>query len=257
MITLKKLLLFTLPLSIFFSCTSDSDEVTIPIAIKKKKIIEVKHDNQPFYKFTYNTTGSISEIENYSNGIVSNVTKVEYTNGLESRRNIYNSKGTLFNYQTYTYTGKLISERSSFSIHPSTGQEVLTQVTRYTNDAGKPFNNIIGVEYYDGSGNLVSKTIVTYLDNNGSNKVEVHNAAGTKTNVITTMRDNSIPWDKVLAPFIYQREHNIISVSNEDTAGSSNTGYTVDYTYDKDRYPLTAKYSLSNGTKYTYTFTWE
>nr|WP_315027924.1 hypothetical protein [uncultured Chryseobacterium sp.] len=254
---MKKTVLFILPLSVFLSCTSDSDEVIIPIALKKKKIIEVKQDNQSLYKFTYNTSGYIAEIENFSNGITANITKVEYTNGLETKRNIYNSKGTLFNYQTYTYAGKLISERSSFSINPSTGQEMLTQVTRYTNDTTKSFNNITGVQYYDGSGHLISTSNVIYLDNNGSNTIDIYNASGAKTNITTTMRDNSMSWAKVLDPFIYQREHNIISVSNKDAAGTPVTGYTVDYTYDQDKYPLTAQYSLSNGVKYTYTFTWQ
>ncbi|MFP3581673.1 hypothetical protein SB659_19120, partial [Arthrobacter sp. SIMBA_036] len=121
---------------------------------------------------------------------------------------VYNSQYTLFNYQTYTYTGKFISERSIFSVNQSTGQEILTQVTRYTNDATKSSNNLTAVQYYDGTGNLKWQQEISYTDKNGSSITNVYSDSGVKTNVSTTVKDNSIAWDKVLDPFVYQHDHN-------------------------------------------------
>lgn len=259
---MKKIVLLAIPFSLFFSCSSSSDEVTpkpvVPDPVKQKKIVEVKQDNQFLYTFTYNSDGKISQIGNYTNtGSLYSTTKVEYTNGFETKRSTYNLKNELYSYHTYTYTGKYISERAIYSRNVSTGQEVLAQKTFYTNDPTKSDHNLMGVKYYDGTGNLVAKSEITYLNNNGSSLSNVYNAAGSKTNVTTWMRDNAIAWDKVLDPFVYQHEHNTTSVSDNNLLDGTTTGYTVEYTYDSDNYPLTAKYLHSNGMKYTYTFTWE
>lgn len=260
---MKKTLFLILPFSLFLSCSSGSDETPskpeIPSEpVQLKKIVTVKQDNKLVYTFTYNNDNKISEIGNYSStGSLLNTTKVEYTNGFETKRSTYNLKNELSNYHTYTYSGKYISERTIYSRNVSTGQEVLTQKTFYTNDPTKSDHNLVGVKYYDGTGNLVAKSEITYLNNNGSNLSNVYNAAGTKTNVTTWMRDNAIAWDKVLDPFVYQHEHNTTSVSDNNLLEGTTTGYTIEYTYDSSNYPLTAKYLHSNGMKYTYTFTWE
>lgn len=262
---MKKILLLAIPFSLLFSCSSSSDEVSpkpetpvVPDPVKSKKIIEVKQDNKLVYTFTYNSDNKISEIGNYSStGSLLSTTKVEYTNGFESRRNTYNLQNKLYNYHTYTYSGKYISERSIYSRDPATGQEVLVQRMYYTNDPNKSGNNLTGIKYYDGTGNLTSKSEITYMGSNGNSSTNVYNAAGTKTNITLWMKDNAVAWDKVLDPFTYQHEHNTISLTDNNLTDGSTTGYTVEYTYDSDNYPLTAKYSFSNGVKYTYTFTWQ
>ncbi|WP_160138296.1 hypothetical protein [Chryseobacterium sp. c4a] len=260
---MKKILFLVMPVGLFFSCSSGSDEAASkPVVpeppVQSKKIIAVKQDNRLVYTFTYNSDNKISEIGNYSsNGSLFSTTKVEYTNGFESRRNTYNLQNKLYNYHTYTYSGKYISERSIYSREPSTGKEVLVQRTYYTNDSGKPNYNLTGVQYYDNIGNLVSKSDITYMDAHGSSISTVYNAAGTKTEVSVWMRDNAIAWDKVLDPFVYQHEHNTLSVSSNNLLDGTATGYNIEYTYDSKNYPLTAKYSHSNGQTYTYSFTWE
>ncbi|REC63791.1 hypothetical protein DRF65_03540 [Chryseobacterium pennae] len=250
---MKKILLLAIPFYLFSSCSSDTDEPTT----KSKKIIEVKQDGKPYYKFSYNNAGSISEITNYNNGTLANTTRVEYTNGLETKRSVYNSQNVLFNYYTFTYSGRLVTERSSYTRNPSTGQDILMQVVHYTNDASKPSHNLTGSQYYNGTGNLIGKSEITYADSRGSNITNVYNATGEKTNVTTTVKDNAVAWDKVLDPFVYQHEHNSQSVLDDNIFNGSKTGFTVEFTYDKDNYPLSAKYSHSNGIKYMYTFTWE
>lgn len=251
-IIMKKIVLLAIPFYLVLSCSSDTDE-----PVKAKKIIEVKQDGKPFYKFAYNSSGNISEITGYSNGILANTTRVEYTNGLESKRSTYNSQNILFNYHLFTYSGRLITERSSYTRNPSTGENILMQVTHYTNDASKPSNNLTGSQYYNGTGTLIGKSEITYTDNRGSSITNVYNAAGEKTNITTLVKDAAVAWDKVLDPFVYQHEHNSQSVSDENLINGSKTGYTVEFTYDKDNYPIVAKYSHSNTVKYTYTFTWE
>lgn len=264
---MKKIVLLAITFSLFHSCSSSSDEITsnpeipkpvVPEPAKQKKITEVKQDNQLLYKFTYNSDGKISQIENYSNtGSLSSTTKVEYTNGVETKRSSYNLKNELYSYHTYTYTGKYISEEAIYLRIVSTGQEILTQKIFYTNDPTKSAYNLTGAKYYDEEGDLMFKNEITYLDSNGSSVSNVYNAGGAKINVITWMSDDAIAWDKVLNPFIYQHEHNTTSVSDNNLLASSTTGYTIKYTYDSSNYPLTAKSLESNGTKHTFTFTWE
>ncbi|OCA78725.1 hypothetical protein BBH99_07590 [Chryseobacterium contaminans] len=262
---MKKIIFLAISFSLLSSCSSSSDEVTSKpespkpeVPVKSKKIIEVKQDNKLVYTFTYNSDGKISEIGNYSNtGSLFSTTKVEYTNGFETRRSTYNLQNQLYNYHTYIYTGKHISERAIYSREPSTGKELLVQRTYYTNDPSKSDHNLTGVQYYDGSGALVAKSDITYIDSNGSSSTFVYNAAGKKTNSTLWMRDNAIAWDKVLDPFTYQHEHNTTSVTDNNLIDGTTTGYNIEYTYDSSNYPLTAKYSFSNGVKYTYTFTWQ
>ncbi|MDM1555434.1 MULTISPECIES: hypothetical protein [Chryseobacterium] len=257
---MKKIVFLAVPFSLFFSCSSNSDEVTPKpdVPVKSKKITEVKQDNKLVYTFTYNSEGKISEIGNYSStGALFSTTKVEYTNGFETRRSTYNLDNKLYNYHNYLYTGKYISERAIYSREPSTGKEILVQRTFYTNDLSKPDHNLIGVQYYDGIGGLVAKSEITYVDSNGSSITTVYNAAGTKTNISLWMRDNAVAWDTVLDPFTYQHKHNTTSVKDNNLLDGTTTEYNVEYTYDSSNYPLTAKYSFSNGVKYTYTFTWQ
>lgn len=251
-ISMKKIVLLAIPFYLALSCSSDTDE-----PVKSKKIVEVKQDDKPFYKFAYNNVGNISEITSYNNGTLANTTRVEYTNGLETKRSTYNSQNVLFNYHTFTYSGRLVTDRSSYTRNPSTGEDILMQVIHYTNDSSKPSNNLTGAQYYNGAGILIGKSEITYIDSRGSNITNVYNAAGEKTNITTSMKDAAVAWDKVLDPFVYQHEHNSQSVYDENLFNGSKTGFTIEFTYDKDNYPITAKYSLSNTVKYTYTFTWE
>lgn len=251
-----KLFLSALPLVLLLSCSSGSDEIMQVIdQPQQKKIIEVKRDNQLLYKFTYNSAGDISEITNYSsNGAVGSTTKVEYTNGLQTKRSMYSTNNTLLSYHVFTYQGKLITKRAIYTVNA--GLETLNNSTEYTNDGTKSSSNLIGVKYYDGAGNLTQKSDIVYTDGNGSSVSDIYNSTGTKTGISTLTKDNAHAWDRVLDPFVYQHETNAKSELTKNLDGTT-TGYSVEYTYDSTNYPLTAKYVFTNGVVYNYVFTWQ
>lgn len=255
----EKFLFLALSASLSVSCSSDSDEpviITDPVKeIPQKRITEVTLNNQLLYKFTYSSEG-ISEIQTYSSGTLQTTTYVEYTDGLQTARYQYSPGNILSGYQKYTYQGKLISNRKIYSVN-NLGQETLIRSTDYTNDLSKSSNNLISIKYYDGSGNPLSSSDITYTDSNGSSLSNIYNASGSKTEVYTLIKDNAPGWGKVLDPFVYQNEHNIKSSLYKNVSTGTLNGFTAEYTYDADHYPITAQYQHTNGLTENYGFTWK
>ncbi|MDR2236878.1 MAG: hypothetical protein LBE92_12205 [Chryseobacterium sp.] len=255
---MKKILFLAASVSLLISCSSDADEpviITDPIKeIPRKRVTEVKKDNQLLYKFTYGTEG-IAEVHMYSDGVLSNITRVEYTNGLQTGRYQYTS-GVLSLYEKYSYEGKYISNRKIYSVN-NLNQETLIKSTDYINDPTKAHSNLIGVKQYDGSGNPTSSQDITYTDSYGSSTSNTFNASGIQTHIYTLIKDDAPAWDTVLDPFVYQHVYNTKSSIYKSVSNGALNGFTAQYTYDNHHYPITAQYQHTTGLTENYTFTWE
>uniref|UniRef100_UPI000A5716F1 hypothetical protein n=1 Tax=Streptobacillus moniliformis TaxID=34105 RepID=UPI000A5716F1 len=87
---------------------------------------------------------------------------------------------------------------------------------------------------------------------------EIYNDANVKTHIATWTKDDKIAWDKFLDPFVYQHEHNNISIATKEVStGNVISGCTSSFVYDQYGYPINAVYNYTNGTVENYSFVWE
>ena len=257
---MKKLFFLAMILMAVISCSRDNNESTTPeppVPIKKLKT--VNKDGNLYLKIYYDSSGRTTGNDMFKNGVLETRVLISY----DSRNNptiwnYYNAVGLriyfyIFNFNIYNH----IDQRTTYSYNANTSSYDSSGFITYTNNDSKNLNNLIKAEYFDSKWNPQSYYIVNYTDNLGSSTTDFYNKIGTKTSVSTWVKDDKIAWDKVLDPFTYQHEHNNISISTKDLVSGVSNGYTAAFTYDQYGYPLTAKYSYSNGTFINYTFNWE
>jgi len=251
-------LLFLFSFIFLISCDNSNDDENNSITnVNPKKITQVTKNGSLLYKFTYNSDGKISEIQNYVSNTINTTTKIEYSNGNGIKWNIYDKNNNLIEYQLYTFQNNIITKREVYVKNVSGTNFNFSSRIEYINDFNKSKNNITEASIYDSNNVYNSKYTITYTDNLGSSITNYYNSSGIKTSTSTWIKDDKIAWDTVLDPFIYQHEHNNTSISNVITATGVTSGYSAAFTYDTNRYPLTGKYIYTDGTVINYVFTWE
>lgn len=242
------------------SCNSSNDDQDIIPETKSKNLISVNKEGKLYLKFSYTNTGVLSGYEQFlalGNTILTQQRVViEYNGENAVKYNSYDSNNVLKGFQSFTYSGKLIVKREIFSVN-SSGQSALTMSSNYVNDSNKPNNNITEVRNFDGNGNLTKRWNITYTNSLGSSISEIYDASGLKIAISNWDKDDKISWEKYLDPFKYQNNHNLIRKIEKSTSTGVETGYNAQYTYDELGYPISSKYTYTDGKIENYTFYWE
>ncbi|WBV60234.1 hypothetical protein PFY12_14495 [Chryseobacterium camelliae] len=259
---MKKILLIANSFLILFtSCSSNNDDPISNVPeVKSKRLSIVKKNGSVYLKFNYLPDGKLSGYDQYlligSTTALQQILKIEYSGDYAIKYNSFDANNVLKGYQSFFYTGKYITKREIYNVN-SSGQNTLTTSSTYVNDSNKTSNNISEIKYYDANNSLTKKWSITYTNNLGSSISDIYDSSGTKVAISTWTKDDKISWEQYLDPFTYQNEHNLTSKIEKNTSTGVETGYNAQYTYDEFGYPITSKYTYTNGNIENYTFVWE
>ena len=257
---MKNILIFAAIAMSVASCSRNEDNNSLnntpPNVLEEKRIVQINKDGMLHAKIYYGSDKKISGIDYFKNGSLNYRNKVEYENGLQKKWSWYDNTDKLTSYDLYHFDGNLVIKKERYTV--TSGVHELKNYQTFENRPGKT-NNLIKSTYYKADGTSNGYYTIEYTDELGSSVSNIYNENNQKTQVSVWVKDTKKAFDKYFSPFIYQHEHNNISISYRRLVPSTapDLSYTSVFTYDGNGYPLTAKRVYTNGTVENYEYIWE
>lgn len=104
-----------------------------------KQLVEISAADGGKEKFTYNSSGLISAVENYTNDTLTDYKSYTYNGTQFATETEYNVtdgvKGAVQLISRYTYTAGKITRKDTYTVDPSTNEETMINYTLFNTDA--------------------------------------------------------------------------------------------------------------------------
>lgn len=104
-----------------------------------KQLVEITSADGGKEKFTYNSSGLISTVENYTNDTLTDYKSYTYDGTQFATETEYNVtdgvKGTIQLISRYTYTAGKLTKKDTYSVDPTTNEETKINYTNYNTDS--------------------------------------------------------------------------------------------------------------------------
>lgn len=104
-----------------------------------KQLVEITSADGGKEKFTYNSSGLVSTVENYTNDTLTDYTSYTYNGTQFATETEYNVtdgvKGAIQLISRYTYSAGKLTKKDTYSVDPSTNEETKINYTNYNSDS--------------------------------------------------------------------------------------------------------------------------